>query len=286
MIFEEAWLTTDEGIKLFARRYKTLNQPKALILLVHGFLEHSGRYEGLCQLLSSEGFEVAGADLRGHGRSEGPRVWVQHFNQYLEDLNLVWNWARNGRDSLPMFFLGHSMGGLITAWWSIEHPGQAAGIILSAPAVQIGRVFPLLQPLAGLVAWIAPRLKVVRLGASGLSRDPKVVADFLNDPLVYHDRIPVQTGAEILRSARRLRRRCSQLLDPLLILHGTADRVCELRGSIELIRRAGSRDKTLVAFPDLYHDLFHEPEAAEVISDLLWWLFRQTRKRKNDLSQG
>ena len=210
----------------------------------------------------------------------------------------------------PLFLFGHSMGGTIAAQWAITRPSDLRGLpgtgpffgektpfadrrlaenmdlspsaarqedlrglVLSGPASRIGRgLFPLLRHLAALLSLLAPRMPVVRLGSWRISRDPAVVEDFRRDPLVFHNRFPVRTGAEILAAMRFIGRNMPLLRTPLLILHGTGDCICNVEGSRQLHARAGSADKTLRLYAGLYHDLFHEPERAEVLADLLAWL--------------
>jgi len=277
MQVEEGWIAVPGNVQLLGKRFRPTSSPLALVVFIHGFLEHSGRYHQLAQTLSTAGYEVVTADLRGHGRSGGVRVWIRQFAEYLADLEEILRWARNGREDLPLFLLGHSMGGLIASLWATQHPGRLTGLILSAPAAKIGRILPLAQFLAPLAALLLPWARIVRLGAKGLSQDPQVVADFLADPLVYHDRIPVRTGYEILRAARQLCKTAHLLYDPLLILHGTADRVCSADGSQLLFEQAQAADKTLRLYPGFYHDLFHEPGAAQVIDHVLQWLERRIR---------
>jgi alpha-beta hydrolase superfamily lysophospholipase len=133
-------------------------------------------------------------------------------------------------------------------------------------------VFPVLRHLAGLVGRWLPRLRLVQVSFQSLSRDPAVVAEFQADPLVFHGRFPVRTGAEILRAMRRLEAAAGSLQLPLLVLQGTADRLCDPDGSREFYRLAGSADKTLRLYDGLYHDIFHEPEHEQVLADLVAWL--------------
>jgi acylglycerol lipase len=273
---EEVWIPASGNIQLVGKRFRPHSDPAGLVVFIHGLLEHSGRYDHLASTLATAGYEVVSVDLRGHGRSGGARAWIRCFGEYLDDLDNILVWAREGREHLPLFLLGHSMGGLITALWTTQNPGRPRGLILSAPAVVIGRIFPFLRALAPVAAVLLPWARVVRLGAQSLSQDAQVVADFLADPLVVHDRIPLRTGNEILRASRQLRMRAHLLVAPLLILHGTADRICSLRGSQLLFERARTNDKTLRIYPGFYHDLFHEPDAAQVIGDLLQWLNRRS----------
>jgi acylglycerol lipase len=170
------------------------------------------------------------------------------------------------------------MGGAIVARLGIERPPKVRGLILSAPAVCVGgHVFPVLRHLASVASWLWPTLRLTRMGCSFISRDPAVVADFKNDPLVFHDCFPVRTGNEILRSAKQIQNGARQIKLPLLVLHGTGDIVTDPRGSRLLVSRASSSSKTLQLYTGLYHDLFHEPERDQVIADLVAWIEEHRR---------
>jgi alpha-beta hydrolase superfamily lysophospholipase len=186
----------------------------------------------------------------------------------------------------PLFVFGYSMGGTIGLLWAIRRlaggDGQEAGkmpalpvrgLIVVGPGIRIGPgVFPIMRRLVWLVSRVFPRLRLVRLRGGGISRDPLVVAGFQNDPLVFHGRIPVRTGAEILRAADRVTGELESVRLPLLILHGTVDRVCDCEGSRQLYLRAASTDKTLRLYDGLYHEILSEPERRQVLDDLLNWL--------------
>ncbi len=243
------------------------------MLVVHGLIEHGGRYAPTAEALARRGYAVTATDLRGHGRSEGPRCWVRAFDDYLYDLDLFFERIALRAAGKPVFLLGHSLGGLIAAWWCICRQPKLSGLVLSGPVLQVShRLFPWLRHLAGVGSVLFPRLRLVRLGGRNISRDPAVVAQFRADPLVFHGRFPVRTGTEILRVGDLVRAAPEELRTPLLILHGTADRVAAVEASQDLFPRAGAADKTLRLYPDLYHEVLNEPEKEQVLADLLEWL--------------
>ncbi len=261
------------GLSLYEQAWFPEGEPQTAVAVVHGFLEHSGRYARLAEILCARGCAVHTYDHQGHGRSEGDRAFVRRFDDYLDDLEIFLNrLAERYAGERPLLF-GHSMGGTIVGLYAATRNPAARGIMLSAPAARVGGgVFPLLRRLAGLVSFLAPKLRFVRMGHRYLSRSPEAVEEFRNDPLVFHDRLPVRTGAEVLKAAKRLVEAAGSLKHPLLILQGTGDRVVDPRGAQELYRRTGSTDKTLRFYPDLYHDLLNEPERQQVLDDLVAWL--------------
>ena len=262
-----------DGLSCCYRIWLPARTPKAVLVLVHGVCEHGGRYRGLAEELSRHGYAVYAIDLRGHGRSAGERIYIGTFDDHLGDVGRLLDEVRACQPGRPLFLMGHSMGGAIVGRLAVLRPPQVHGVILSAAAIRIGgHMFPLLRHLAGLASRLLPRLRLIRVGTSKLSRDRAVIEDFKQDPLVYHGKFPIRTGAEILRAARELHKNLRGIELPLLVLHGTGDWITDPRGSMELYRQARSTDKTLKLYDGLYHDLFHEPEWRQVAADLIAWL--------------
>jgi alpha-beta hydrolase superfamily lysophospholipase len=262
-----------DGLKLYQRRWQPGGTPRAEVLLVHGFIEHSGRYAAAAESLVGHDWAVTAADLRGHGKSDGARCWVRSFDEYVDDLDLCFERTVALAAGRPLFLLGHSLGGLIAVLWYIRRRPTLNGLILSGPALEVNKqIFPWLQHLARVGSVLFPRLRLVRMGARNISRDPQVVTQFRDDPLVFHGRFPVRTGAEILRAGRLARGKFEAVRVPLLILHGTADRVAAVEASQDLFRRAVAADKTLRLYPGLYHEVLNEPEKEQVLKDLIEWI--------------
>ena len=273
----EAEFQSHDGLQLHEFRWVPDGDARAVVVLLHGFIEHAGRYADLAAELNRAGYAVYAPDHRGHGRSEGDRVFVQLIDEYLADTRLYLQRVRRLEPDRPLFLLGHSLGGTIAALMAIEGKLEGdldvAGLVLSAPAVVVGAgVFPLLRRVARLLARWFPKMRVVRMGFSMISRDRQVVADFRSDPLVFHERFPIRTGAEILDAADRLRQGAQDIRLPLLVLQGTGDWVVDPNGGRQAYVKAGSADKTLKLYEGLYHDLFHEPEKGLVTADLIAWL--------------
>jgi acylglycerol lipase len=278
IILHEDYFPARDGLRLFERRWQPDRPPRAEVLLVHGFIEHGGRYAATAEFLARNGCAVAVADLRGHGKSEGPRCWISTFDEYIDDLDGCFDRALRRAGGTPLFVLGHSLGGLIAVLWCIRRRPNLAGLILSGPALQVSkRLFPWLQNLARIGSVLFPRLRLVRMGGRNISRDPKIVAEFRDDPLVFHGRFPVRTGAEILRAGGLARDKFAAVRAPLLILQGGADRVVSAEASRELCQRAEATDKTLRLYTGLYHEVLNEPEKEQVLADLLGWIQERAR---------
>lgn len=282
MTSSDADFETFDGLRLHASRRAPRDMPpRAGVVVVHGYGEHSGRYAALVDRLLAAGYGVSLFDLRGHGLSPGPRGYVRAFEDYLDDLGRFMARERAHYTERPTFLLGHSMGALIAAHWSCLDPAssarhgvaQFAGLILSGAPLKINeRIHPWLQRLSGPIGFLAPRLPTVRLDERALSRDVAVVEQFRDDPLTFHGRMPARTGAEIVRASKRIGGLIERLTVPVLLMHGTADRLADPEGSRLGRERAASSDKTLKLYPGLYHEIFNEPEREQVFDDLVSWL--------------
>jgi alpha-beta hydrolase superfamily lysophospholipase len=243
------------------------------VVLVHGLAEHSGHYAAMAEAFTRRGYLVHTMDLRGHGRSDGPRCFIRSFEQYLDDLDVLTGRAVGRQSKKPWFLWGHSMGGLIATLWTITRQSACNGLVLSAPLLRAADdLYPHLRLLAGPLSRIFPRWRVVRVGFGGISRDPQRVADFQADPLVFHGPFPLRTIAEILRATRVASEQRAAVRLPLLVLHGAADRLCDPAASRDLYTHAATSDKTLRVYDCLYHDVLREPEAEQVLADLIGWL--------------
>ena len=269
---------TFDGLSLFVRRrVPQARSPRGRVAIVHGYAEHSGRYENLVERLLAAGLGVGQFDLRGHGRSEGPRGFVRDFENYVNDLERFIAIERDLDAARPLFLLGHSMGGLIAARWVVSRATPISGLLLSGPALKIDeRIHPWLQRLSGAIGSLAPRLPTVRIDERALSRDPEVVQSFRDDPLVFHGRMPARTGAEIVRVSKQIGGQFAKLTLPVLFMHGTADRLADPEGSRQACQSAAAADKTLKLYSGLYHEIFHEPEREQVFDDLVQWLEART----------
>lgn len=269
---------TADGLRLDASFRETTYEARAVVVIVHGLAEHRGRYGRVVAHLLAHGYTVAAYDQRGYGHSEGRRAYVSSFSLYLADLARFVGLVRERYPALPVFLLGQSLGGLIVACYALEHPRFTEGLILCSPAI-LSDIAPFLQRISAFISRLLPSLPTVALDLPGLSRDPEVVRVAREDPLFYHGKIPARTGAEIVAAMRRVQNDAPRLTLPMLILHGTADRITVPAGSELLYHRAASGDKTLKLYDGLYHETFNEPERARVLGDITAWLDAHTRSQ-------
>ncbi len=266
-------LTAPDGRRLHAQRWSPTDRAVATVLLVHGYAEHCGRYDHVAEAFVNRGAAVYAYDQRGHGRSAGPRAYVDHFDRYLDDLRCVRRHVVSHAPSRPLFLFGHSMGGLAVLLHALDHPTGLHGLLLSAPAIDVNPdLAAWLRPVAQTVGRLLPTLPTVCSPPDALSRDPAVVRAAKADPLNDHGRIPARTGAELLRAGAAAKRRLSHLQTPFLVLHGTADALVPPAWSKRLYERAATPDKTLRLYNGLYHEPVNAPEQAVVLRDLSRWL--------------
>ncbi len=265
------------GTGLLARWWRPAEPPRGVVLIVHGLGEHAGRYAPHAAALVARGYAVYSFDLRGHGRSPGPRAYVDRFATYLADLDAMLAAVRAREPDRPLFLLGHSMGGTIVALYVLTRQPTLAGVVLSSPALAPGSdISPLLARLAPLIGRLAPRLPASPLDPAAISHDPAVVRAYAEDPLVLHRGMPARTGAELLAAIGQVQAQMDAWSLPLLLIHGTADRLTNPAGSQALARRAAVADKTLRLYDGFYHETLNEPEGARVLADLGGWLDAHT----------
>lgn len=264
---------TADGLRLFTRSWHPEGSSRAALVLVHGYAEHSGRYDHVAATVADLGVATYAFDLRGFGQSDGRRAYVDHFDQYLDDLALVLEQVPPAHQDLPLFLFGHSMGGLLSLKFVLDRKPDLQGLLLNAPALQVNPdLAPVLRRFARLLGQLAPTLPTVRSPQDAISRDPAVVAEANADPLNYHGRIPARTGTELLRVGGSVRSRFAELTTPFLVLQGTGDRLTTPAWSERLYEQAASADKTLKLYEGLYHETFNEPEQDQVLQDVRDWL--------------
>ncbi len=261
-----------DGAALFEQTWQP-RRVSGVVVLVYGVVEYSGRYARLAAELCAAGYALTAFDLRGHGRSEGPRAFVRSFDTHLDDLASFLERARSRSGGQPLFLMGHSMGGQIATLYAIERQPELRGVLLSAPSVRSGLGEPrALLALVGALNAVAPRLPLLRLRSKGLSRDAGVVAGYDSDPLVYRGGLPPATLLAFRDASRRIQAQVERLALPLLVLQGTGDPIVSPDASRALVEHAGAADKTLRLYDGLLHEVLNEPQREQVVGDLIAWL--------------
>ncbi len=269
----EGTFQTTGGLRLFERSWLPDGDEKGVLVIVHGYAEHSGRYDYVGTWLAKRGYAVHALDLRGHGRSEGERVFVRSFNEYLDDVNAFLARVRAQHGGAAPWLLGHSMGGSIVALAAVTRRPAVRGLLLSGAGLGAPTKTPrLITRILLLLGRFTPRLRLRKLAAATVSRDPEVVAWYDADPLNFRGKMPAGLVAAMIRAARIVNERRETIDYPLLIMHGTEDALTRPEGSEALYQRSASTDKTLKLYRGLFHEILNEPEKDQVLGDIVDWL--------------
>jgi alpha-beta hydrolase superfamily lysophospholipase len=266
-------LRTADGLELAGLALRPAAEPKAALAMVHGFGEHARRYDGLHRVLLDAGYAIGTADLRGFGRSPGPRGHIEGWADYRADAAAIVGLAASLAPGRPVFLFGHSMGGLIVLDFALHRPDGLAGVIASGPALlPAGRRRALKELAAVVLSRIVPRATAeLGLDPQGISSEPAEVAAYLADPLV-HGRASMRWGAEILRTMAATRERAAEFARPLLLLHGAVDPINAPEGSRAFHDACGHPDRTLRLYPGSRHEVHHDVGRRRMERDLLRWL--------------
>jgi alpha-beta hydrolase superfamily lysophospholipase len=259
-------------VRLFWQAWLPDAEPRAVVVISHGVSEHGGRYAWVAERLTRRGFAVYAGDHRGHGRSTGPRVLVNSMDDFVRDLDAVVEMAQGAHPAAKTVLLGHSMGGAVAIAYAIEHQDRLDMLVLSAPLAVLGAASPVERTVARILSAVAPRVGVYAVESEGVSRDPAVVRDYDADPLNYHGKLPARTIKTLTDALNAFPEGIATLSLPILTMHSAADRLTPPAGSELVIERAGSEDKSIIRYEDLYHELLNEPERQKVLDDIVEWV--------------
>jgi alpha-beta hydrolase superfamily lysophospholipase len=259
------------GLKLFFRSWHPNGTPRALVIVVPGFNAHSGYYTWVGEQLAAMGLAVYAVDLRGRGKSDGERFYVDSFEDYVKDVEAVVATARSREPDVPMFVLGHSAGGVVACLYTLDHQSEIAGLISESFAYEIPAPGIALSVFKGL-GRVAPHAHVLRLPNERFSRDPKVVETMNADPLIAKETQPTRTMAAMIRADEKIKGALSRITLPVLVLHGTLDKNTKPSGSRSFYEHIASEDKTLKLYEGGLHDLLNDVDKDTVMTEIKSWI--------------
>jgi len=260
-----------KNVNIFVRSWQPEAKPRTVVVICHGVNSHGGQYLWSGEQFAARGQAVYALDLRGRGRSEGERFYVEDVADYVSDVAVTVALARSRHPGLPVFLLGHSAGGVVSATYVLDHQTEVTGFICESFAFQVPAPGFALAAIKG-VSHFAPRLPVLKLKNEDFSRDAKAVEALNNDPLTAHEVQPAITVAALVRADERLREEFPHITLPVLIMHGTDDKATVCHGSEFFYQTAGSKDKTLKLYEGHYHDLLNDVGKEQVMADIQAWI--------------
>jgi alpha-beta hydrolase superfamily lysophospholipase len=267
----EEKIASAKGFEIFVRSWLPESTPRAAVVVCHGVNSHSGQYLWVGEQFAAAGYAAFALDLRGRGRSDGERFYVEDIADYVSDVANTIALAKSRHPGLPLFLLGHSAGGVVSATYVLDNQSQLSGFICESFAFQVPAPGFALTAIKG-ISHIAPRLPVLKLKNEDFSRDPKVVEALNNDPLTANEVQPAITVAALVRADERLHDEFPSITLPVLIMHGTDDKATVCRGSQFFYDTAGSKDKTLKLYEGHYHDLLNDIGKEQVMGDVQGWI--------------
>jgi alpha-beta hydrolase superfamily lysophospholipase len=273
MKHDEGYFKNSADLGIYYQAWLPEKEVKAVLLVVHGYAEHSGRYMNIVNRFVPDNYAVYGLDHPGHGRSGGARACVEGFGDYTGTLAEFARMVNGWQPGKPVFLVGHSMGGLIGALHLIDRQHGLKGAILSGPGVKVpDNISSVTLFMGKALSLIMPRLGIIQLEEAAVSRDADVLSAYRNDPLVYHGKVTARLGAEMLKAMLKVEAEASRITLPILILQGTGDRLVSPAGAQMLYDRVSSADKKLIFYEGFYHEVFNEPGHDRVLADVAQWL--------------
>ena len=268
------------GLELYCRRWRNGETPKAILPIVHGHGEHSGRYNNVADWFAPRGYTVYAFDLRGHGRSQGKRGALRDFGEYREDVRAFLDLVHEAEPA-PVFLAGHSLGGLIVLDYVLRDPSRLVGVVASGPVLSAPGVSPFLLWLSKVLARVWPSLTLDSgLDTSALSRDPAVVEAYVNDPLV-HSKGSARMANEMMGAVDWTQSHAEELALPCLIVHGSEDRLCPPGASQIFIDNVTFADKERIEYEGYFHEVYNEPGKEQVFADIEAWMERHLHSEQD-----
>ena len=262
--------TTSDGVVLYLQGWQSEVPAKAVVCLVHGLGEHSGRYAHVGAALNSAGYHLLAFDLRGHGKTLGKRGDLPSYEVVNKDVSLLLTEATSRYPNLPQILYGHSLGGMVVLYYCLRIKPHLAGVVVTSPGLrtaleeQKNKIM-----LVNLLGSVMPGMTIsTGLEASTISRDPAVVERYQKDLLV-HDQATLGLAKHSLDATRYIYENAKNWELPLLLMHGSVDKLSYPEGSLELAEKVDPRLCTLNLWEGLSHELHNEPEKEKVFAYLI-----------------
>jgi acylglycerol lipase len=270
--FETNWQSMD-GLNIFAQGWEPVEQsPKAVVCLVHGIGEHTHRYAHVAEAFTKSGYVLFGADLRGHGKSEGPRGHFPSIQAVVRDIDMLLDQARSRYPGVPLILYGHSLGGILVLYYGLKQKPDIKGIIATSSGLRTALEKQPVKILAAkLLGSIIPGVSLpTGLDVNSISQDKEVVAAYTADPLV-HDRMSLGFGKIMLGVIGWTFTHAKEFSLPLLLMHGKSDTIAYASGSEEIASLVKEKSK-LVMWENGWHELHNEPFKEEVFKTMIAWM--------------
>jgi acylglycerol lipase len=272
--FKEMTIHTMDNLNLHAWHVAANKKTIGNIIIVHGFKDYSERYLDFAQRLAGEGYEVYGFDMRGHGKSEGDRVFFESIDVVMHDFKAAIKLFKKIDNNKPWILMGHSAGAALTARYALDFPKDLNAFILSAPALmRSSNINFVLEGAVRLVSSLAPHLKMVDLPNKDFSRSTEVVESLSTDPWIENIKIPARTATVMLDNMDYVHTTKRKNKLPFLVIHSQMDKINNVGGAKDFY--AGTPTSPLqekIIYSSFAHDLLHEPEHVQIENDILKWL--------------
>ena len=263
---------TFDELQLFGQSWQPEDRPRAVVCLVHGMGEHSGRYAHVADALTQAGYALFVFDIRGHGKSSGPRGHTPSYEALMKDISSLLEVVNKRFPQLSSFLYGHSLGGNLVLNYVLRRQSHLKGVIATDPWLRLAFEPPRFKIiLAQITNYIWPSFSQKNgLDTKVLSRDPEVVHAYENDPLV-HDHISARMFISIYQAGQWALEHDSEFSLPLLLMHGGDDKIISVEASKEFANKIPEKC-TFKIWDGLYHEIHNEPEKKEVFKFLIDWL--------------
>ena len=272
MQHDESSFTATDGTSLYYQRWRPDGKPRAVMVILHGFGDHSGRYMNVIDHFEPLGLAFYSFDYRGHGMSAGNRGYIESWSEYHDDLDSFLSLVKEQEKNLPLFIYGHSMGGTVILDYLLHNQIDIKGVIASAPLLAQPGISPILVMLSRILSRVKPGFPInTKLNADTISRDKNEVLKYVTDPLVHSTGTP-RLGTELTATINQIHENAGKFKYPLLIVQGSDDALVPIEGTTEFFENVSSEDKKMNIYPHGFHELHNDNDKEKVLSDIADWL--------------